>query len=220
MTWSPSARPCVPVPTLSTTPAPSSPSTMGTGTPFQLPSAAWRQLWQTPLAVMRTVTSPARGGSSSSSSVRSGLPCSKSTDARMASSSARVADAGIEVPVEEIDGEVDDHEENRDEEDGALGHGIVALVDRPEHETAHAGEREHFLDDHRAAQEDAGLEPGHGDHRDERVLERVLQDHAPPGQTLGGSRAHVLRAQHVEHAGARGARDVGGARRAEAHHGQ
>ena len=44
MTWSPTWSPWVPGPTASTTPAPSSPSTMGTGTPAQLPSAACRQL--------------------------------------------------------------------------------------------------------------------------------------------------------------------------------
>src|SRR5262249_49801557 len=86
MTGSPGARSWTPGPTSSTTPDPSSPSTMGTGTPVQLPSAAWRQLWQTPLATIRTRTSPSRGGASSRSSTDSGLPCSKSTEARIRSS--------------------------------------------------------------------------------------------------------------------------------------
>src|SRR5688572_29791192 len=131
MTWSPGASPTTPAPSASTTPAPSSPSTMGTGTPCQLPSAACRQLWQTPLAVMRTSTSPARGASSSTSSTRSGLPCSKRTDARMGlpPESAAVADPGIQVAVDEVDHQVQRHEEEGDEEDGALGEGIVALVD-------------------------------------------------------------------------------------------
>jgi peptide/nickel transport system permease protein len=70
-----------PGPSSSTTPEPSSPSTMGTGTPCQLPSKACRQLWHTPLAAMRTRTSPARGGSRSTSSTTSGFLCSSITEA-------------------------------------------------------------------------------------------------------------------------------------------
>src|SRR5262245_43960279 len=141
----------------STTPAPSSPRTMGRGTPCQLPSAACRQLWQTPLAAMRTRTSPARGASSSSSSTDSGLPCSNSTDARMNASdpSARVADPRVEIAVQEIDRQVDGHEERRDEQDGALGQRVVALVDRPQDEPPHTRKREDLLDHDGAAEQDA-----------------------------------------------------------------
>src|SRR5215831_19623874 len=100
---------------------------MGTGTPFQEPSAACRQEWQTPLAVMRTATSPARGGSSSSSSTTSGLPCSNSTDARMRVSgrvrSAAVADPRVQIPVEQVHEQIEGHEQQGNEEDGALGEG-------------------------------------------------------------------------------------------------
>src|ERR1051326_5896077 len=125
----------------STTPAPSSPSTIGTGTPFQLPSAACRQLWHTPLAVMRTSTSPARGASSSTSSTWSGLPRSNRTEARIGppstkprpprarsrAGSAAVPDPGIQIAVEQVDGEVDGHEHEGDEEDRALDQRVVAL---------------------------------------------------------------------------------------------
>src|SRR5260370_24673562 len=133
MTWSPALSSRTPAPTLSTVPAPSSPSTMGTGTPFQLPSAAWRQLWQTPLAAIRTSTSPSRGPSRSSSSTRSGAPCSKRTEAFMDASVVRlaarstVANPGIEPAVAEIDGEIDHHQESRGEQQGAVGHWAIAL---------------------------------------------------------------------------------------------
>src|SRR5215470_1131157 len=212
MTWSPTWRSRTPAPTLSTVPAPSSPSTMGTGTPFQLPSAAWRQLWQTPLAAIRTRTSPSRGPSRSSSSTRSGAPCSKRTEAFMDTSGERplaasaVADARVEPAVEDIDGEVDHHEQRGDEQDGALGQRVVALVDRPEDETADAGKREDLFHDHGPAQQDAHLEPGHSDDGNEGVAQRVLQDDGAVGEPFRGGRADVLRAKDVEHAGARGAR--------------
>src|SRR6266567_8126423 len=226
MTWSPAWSSRTPAPTLSTVPAPSSPSTMGTGTPFQLPSAAWRQLWQTPLAAIRTSTSPSRGPSRSSSSTRSGAPCSKRTEAfmdtSMACAAARsaVADAGIEPAVEEVDGKVDHHEERRDEQYGALGQRVVALIDGPEDEAADTGKREDLLHHHGAAEEDAHLEPGHRDDGDEGVAQGVLEDDGAGGEPLGRGRADVLGAEHVEHAGARGSRDVGGRRRAQADGGQ
>ena len=47
---------------------------------------------------------------------------------------------------------------HRDEQDGALGQRVVALVDRPEHQAADPGQREDLLDDHRARR--AGCPPG------------------------------------------------------------
>src|SRR5712691_8959711 len=144
MTCSPTESVSTPGPTRSTTPAPSSPSTIGTGTPFQLPSAACRQLWQTPLATIRTSTSPVRGGSSSSSSTFSGVACSNSTDALIRGSpgggSRLIPDARIEVTVQHVDGQVDRHEQQRDEQDRALRQRVVPLVDRPQHEPADAGQ--------------------------------------------------------------------------------
>src|SRR5215470_2397354 len=131
---------------------------------------------------MRTTTSPARGASRSSSSTWSGLPCSNSTDACMEAPPvdlARVPDPRIQVAVEKIDGQVDDHEEHRDEEARALRHRIVPLVDGPEHEPTDSGEREHLLDDDRAAEQDACLQSGDGDDGDQRVAEPMLEDHEP-----------------------------------------
>ena len=87
-----------------------------------------------------------------------------------------VPDPRIEVAVEQVDGEVDGHEQHRDEQDGGLGERVVALVDRPQHQAADAGQGEDLLDHHRAAEQDADLQPRHRDHRDQRVAERVLED--------------------------------------------
>src|SRR5437870_1040423 len=120
------------------------------------------------------------------------------------------------IPVQHVDREVDRHEEDGDEEDGGLGERVVALIDRPEDEAPDTGEREDLFDDDGAAEENAHLEAGDGHDGDERVLEGVFEDDGSAGQALGSGRPDVFRAQDVEHAGARGARDVGSARSAEA----
>src|SRR5438309_4878406 len=112
-----------------------------------------------------------------------------------------VTNAGIEPAVEKIDGEVDHHEEGRDEQDGALGQRVVALIDGPEDEAADTGKREYLLHHHGAAEEDPHLEPGHGDDGDECVAQGVLEDDGAGGEPLGGGRADVLGAEHAEHAG-------------------
>src|SRR5437763_13405720 len=197
---------------------------MGTGTPVHEPSAACRQEWQTPLAAMRTRTSPTRGVSSSTSSTFSGVRCSNSTEARMWSSSRDYRNGGpdmapkppnarsapaepwrsssgaprlvtysrIEVRVQEIHGEVHGHEHDGHEQDRALGQRIIALVDRPQHQTSDARQRENLLDDDGAAEQDADLQPDHGDDRDQRVAQRVLEHDQAGSQPLGRRRADVL----------------------------
>src|SRR5438034_666895 len=60
-----------PAPTASTTPAPSWPSTQGSGM-GRSPVMACRSLWHTPLAPRRTSTSPSRGSRTASGSTESG----------------------------------------------------------------------------------------------------------------------------------------------------
>ena len=81
MTWSPSSMVETPEPTASTTPAPSWPSTTGSG--FEVaPVITFQSLWQTPLAAIRTVTSPWPGSASSTFSTVSGPSISLRTAAR------------------------------------------------------------------------------------------------------------------------------------------
>jgi hypothetical protein len=85
-TWSPGARPCTPAPISSTTPAPSWPGTTGHGISTD-PSIAFRSSLHTPLACSRTRTSPRRGGASSSSTTRSGVPAAGRSAARVVTTS-------------------------------------------------------------------------------------------------------------------------------------
>lgn len=66
-TWSPGPTWVTPTPTASTTPAPSCPSTTGTGKGI-VPSTTDRSLWQSPAAEIATCTSPGPGSRISRSS--------------------------------------------------------------------------------------------------------------------------------------------------------
>jgi hypothetical protein len=73
-TLSPALMSVTPAPTSATTPAPSWPTTIGSGR-GRTPSIVERSEWQSPAALTWTRTSPARGPSRSSVSIRSGLLC-------------------------------------------------------------------------------------------------------------------------------------------------
>ena len=67
-TWSPTVTPVTPSPTLSTTPAPSWPKTRGWSLSGRVrsvssPQTKWPSVAQIPAEIMRTLTSPSRGGS-------------------------------------------------------------------------------------------------------------------------------------------------------------
>src|SRR5882672_4743025 len=77
-----------------------------------------------------------------------------------AGASSAGADAGIEDAIEQVDEEVDHDEEDGREEDRALHHGIVAVVDRLDREPPDARPREHGLGHDGAAQQGPELQPG------------------------------------------------------------
>src|ERR687893_1409561 len=79
-TWSPGLTFSTPGPTLSTTPEPSWPRTAGRGTGYHW-SRTIRSVWHTPTPTIRTSTSPARGSSTSTSSIEKGRPFSHTTAA-------------------------------------------------------------------------------------------------------------------------------------------
>src|SRR6266550_2616654 len=81
-TWSPGATVETPAPTASTTPAPSWPSTAGSGSGSP-PARAVTSVWHTPAAATRTSTSPGPGSGRSSSSTAI-LPTSRTTAAFIA----------------------------------------------------------------------------------------------------------------------------------------
>src|SRR5690349_21016568 len=82
MTWSPTASVVTPSPTSSTMPPPSWPRIVGNSPSGSAPERVKASVWQTPVATMRTSTSPAFGPATSTCSIDSGLPASQATAAR------------------------------------------------------------------------------------------------------------------------------------------
>src|SRR5262247_2886606 len=120
-----------------------------------------------------------------------------------------IADARIEPTVEQIHGEVHEHEHHGHEQYTSLHHGVVALEDRRHGQTPHSGPGEDRLGDDGAPEKEAVLEPHHGDHGNQRVGEGVLADHAERRHALGAGRGDVLAPEHVEHARSREPADDG-----------
>src|SRR6266540_4448736 len=110
----------------------------------------------------------------------------RTAGAAPAARSAR-ADAGIEEAIDQVDAEVDHDEEHGGQEHRALHDGVVAVVDRLDREPSDARPRKHGLRHDGAAEQRAELQPGDGDDRDGRVLERVLGDEDRKSTRLNSS---------------------------------
>src|ERR1700722_15099544 len=82
MTWSPFFRLRTPGPTSTTTPAPSCPRMAGKSPSGSLPDSVYASVWQTPVALISTRTSPCLGPSTSTVSMVSGSPARRATAAR------------------------------------------------------------------------------------------------------------------------------------------
>src|SRR5262245_41248287 len=82
MTWSPVRTEVTPGPTSTTMPAPSCPRIAGKRPSGSAPERVNSSVWQTPVALISTSTSPAFGPSSVTVVTSSGLPFSNATAAR------------------------------------------------------------------------------------------------------------------------------------------
>ena len=82
ITWSPTSSEVTPSPTASTMPPPSWPRMAGKMPSGSSPDSVKASVWHTPLATMRTSTSPFFGGSTSTSTICSGCLGPKATAAR------------------------------------------------------------------------------------------------------------------------------------------
>src|SRR5215468_3688763 len=102
---------------------------------------------------------------------RAGPSSRGSTATAGAALASLIADARIEVRVEEIHEEIDEDKGDREDHHGALHHRIVALVDAIEQGPAQPRKPEDLLGDHDPAQEEAHLEAEDRDDRDQRVPE-------------------------------------------------
>src|SRR5258706_10436654 len=83
MTWWPVFTDVTPGPTSTTTPAPSCPRMAGNSPSGSAPDSVNSSVWQMPVALISTNTSPAFGPSRSTSTTSSGLAFSKATAARV-----------------------------------------------------------------------------------------------------------------------------------------
>src|SRR5690606_8168042 len=82
ITWSPGSTLVTPSPTSTTMPAPSWPSTAGNTPSGSSPDRVKASVWHSAVWVIRTSTSPLRGGSTSISTTFSGWPAANATAAR------------------------------------------------------------------------------------------------------------------------------------------
>src|SRR5262245_55202047 len=121
-----------------------------------------------------------------------------------------IADPRIQPGVGQIHDQVERHQGHGHRHHVRLHDRIVTEEDRLHRQPAHAGEREDGLHDDGAREQRPELPTYQRDHRDERVLQRVLVDDDALAQALGPRRAHVVLAQHLEERGARHAHGGGG----------
>src|SRR5712671_4879369 len=83
MTWSPFFTDVTPGPISTTTPAPSWPRIAGNKPSGSAPESVNSSVWQTPVALISTSTSPSRGPSSWMVDISSGLPAATAMAARI-----------------------------------------------------------------------------------------------------------------------------------------
>src|SRR5215510_6419273 len=108
-----------------------------------------------------------------------------------------IADARVEPRVAQVDREVHENEDHRVEKHEVLHHDDVPLDQRGDEGPAEPGHAERLLHRHRAAQHEAQQDAGDGDDRQERVGQRVPQDHVPLLGALRPGRAHVVLADDL-----------------------
>src|SRR5213594_4045756 len=109
-----------------------------------------------------------------------------------------IAHARIEDTVEHDDEEVREDDHDGDEHDEVLHDRIVAPQDRLHEEARDARQVEDRLRHDEPADEERELDADHGDHGQDRVLERVAPDDHAAGLALGPRGADVVLAHHVE----------------------
>ncbi len=101
---------------------------------------------------------------------------------------ALAAQARIDDEIEQVDDEVDDHEQQRDQQQVGRHHRDVGELHRLQEELADARPGEHRLGDDGEGDQGAELQAHHGDHRHQRVLERMAEVDGAVGKPAGARR--------------------------------
>jgi hypothetical protein len=117
------------------------------------------------------------------------------------------AQARIDCVVQQVDNEIDDDEEQRDQAQVGGHHRHVGDADGLDEEQPHAGPLEHRLGDDRERDDRAELQAGDRDDRHERVLQCVAEMHRAVGKAARAGELDVVGAQHFQHLGAHEALD-------------
>src|SRR6476620_1488051 len=120
---------------------------------------------------------------------------------------ASVLHARIDDQVQEVDRQIDEDVESRDEQQRPLDHWIVPAQDGGYDEVPDTGQAEDRFGHDRAADQQCERETEYGDHRYQRIAQRVVEDDVAFGQSFGTRGADVILAEDVEHAGPREAQD-------------
>src|SRR5690606_7138947 len=87
-----------------------------------------------------------------------------------------VAYGGVDEAMDHVHDQVDQDELEREQQDQRLDAGIVARADPSDQQPAQPGPVEDRRANNGAAQQEAELQPHHGDHGTARVAQRLLDD--------------------------------------------
>src|SRR5881296_1610603 len=112
-----------------------------------------------------------------------------------------IANPRIDVRVQEVCAEIDEHVCRGDQQYAALYQREVACQNGVDHHETDTRPAEYRLDVNCARQQKPRLQPEDGRHRHQNVSKCMLADHRPVGEPLRTGRADVILADHIEHAG-------------------
>src|SRR3954471_6911857 len=107
-------------------------------------------------------------------------------------SGSGIADSRVDDGVQDVHDQVRDDDEERAEQDRALDHREVAVLDRVVCEPADARDVEDGLGEDRAAEQHPDVDAGRGHERRDRAADAVAQHHAPLPQPLRAGGADVV----------------------------
>src|SRR4051795_198475 len=129
---------------------------------------------------------------------------------RTVSSGSGIFHARVDEGVEDVHDQVHDDDEEGADQDGALDHRQVRVLDRVVREPPDAGDVEHRLGEDRAAEQDADVDPGGGDERGDGAAHSVAQHDPPLAQPLRARGADVVLREHLHQVAAQEPRVDGG----------
>src|ERR1700727_2278456 len=120
----------------------------------------------------------------------------------------RKPDSRIEDHVEQINREVGEHDDGRDDENRRLDQGNIAVEQSLIGQPAHAGVVEQRLNDDDRAKEVTNLKAGPGDPRADRVGQRVAPNDCPLPETFRASDANEFLSENSGHGRSGHAREM------------